>query len=280
MLTVVFLLAVGTASLTNAFLFGQNKWNGLEVTFGVNPFDSNVFASLPRTESDASSDGWTKIGDCDTSSKFRGRRYVKDNDYAVILLFDVNGYIAGIQCGAAKSELPSDYPPATLRSIFQDDGDHMTLTAYFTDPNVICASGRSASQFSTEGTGSVLLIQNGSDPVRDSLRIPNEQSGADNPASGWTLGHCFPAMGVHYWYSITADMSCDYFFPVFVLYNEKKLTAFGWAIGAGLDSKRFEHPPHASVSAFMNPVPKCLDGYSQLSTMHIYMTAHPTQDLC
>ena len=32
------------------------------------------------------------------SGIFRGVRYVKNNDYAVVLLFDVNGYIAGMQC--------------------------------------------------------------------------------------------------------------------------------------------------------------------------------------
>ena len=32
------------------------------------------------------------------SGIFRGVRYVKNSDYAVVLLFDVNGYIAGMQC--------------------------------------------------------------------------------------------------------------------------------------------------------------------------------------
>lgn len=36
---------------------------------------------------------------CADNGQFRGIRYIKDNDHAVILLFDVNGYIAGVQCG-------------------------------------------------------------------------------------------------------------------------------------------------------------------------------------
>lgn len=32
---------------------------------------------------------------------FLGKRYMKDNDPAVILIYDVNGYIAGIQAGVA-----------------------------------------------------------------------------------------------------------------------------------------------------------------------------------
>ncbi|KAL8606084.1 hypothetical protein ACOMHN_044420 [Nucella lapillus] len=300
----------------------KEVWNGLSVTFGVNPFDPNVFADLPRTVSDANTHGWTKIADCDNNSKFRGVRYVKNNDYAVVLLFDVNGYVAGIQCGVgsmtdrqtdrqtcrqagrqtdndyavvllfdvngyvagiqwaiAKSGLPSTYPPAKQRGyIYQDDGDHFTLTAYFLDPAHICTVGRSASQYSVEGTGNALYIQNGSDPVTQSIRVPSTQSAVSG--TGWTLGHCFPAMGVHYWYSVTTEMSCDDFQPVFLLYNEKKLTAFGWAVGVNQSSKRFEHPPQSVISAFMNPVPKCLSNYAHLSTMHIYMTAHPSQNLC
>ena len=32
-------------------------------------------------------------------ANFLGKRYMKDNDPAVILIYDVNGYIAGIQAG-------------------------------------------------------------------------------------------------------------------------------------------------------------------------------------
>jgi len=264
---------------STAFLFAQNKWNGLEVTFGINPLDSNVFASLPRTQSEATSGGWTKVADCDNTGKFRGVRFVKNNDYAVVLLFDVNGYIAGIQCSIAKSGLPSDYPPAKQRGhLFQDDGAHHTLTAYFVDPSTICTTGRSSVDFANDGTGTGLFLQNGSNPLTQSIHIPSQEQAVTH--SAWTKGHCFPAMGVHYWYSVSTDMSCDDFQPVFLLYNEGRLTAFGWAMGVGQTSSRFEHPPHASFSAFLNPVPKCLDNYAALSTMHIYMTAHPTQDLC
>ena len=32
-----------------------------------------------------------------------GRRYVKDNDYAVILIYDVQGYIAGISAAVSRT---------------------------------------------------------------------------------------------------------------------------------------------------------------------------------
>ena len=52
----------------------------------------------------------------------------------------------------------------------------------------------------------------------------------------------FAPLGQHYWYDISADMNCDDFFPVFLLYNKKQLKGFGWNVGANLTSERFEHP--------------------------------------
>jgi len=263
---------------TSAFLFAQEKWDGLSTTFGVNPFSPNVFTGQPRTEADAKAAGWTMMSDCSSEGPFRGKRYVKGDDYAIILLYDVNGYIAGMQCGVLKSA-SSTYPPAKQRgNVFQEDGPRWTLTAYFTDPATICTTGRSAAKFAEEGTGNRLMIQNGSNPVTQSVSVPATQ--AEMTGTSWSLGHCFVGMGVHYWYDVAADMNCEDFQPVFVLYNEKRLTAWGWALGTPNSSPHMEHPPLASVSAFMNPVPKCLGDYSQLSTMHVYMTAHPSADLC
>ena len=38
-------------------------------------------------------------------------------------------------------------------------------------------------------------------------------------------------------------MSCDDFFPAFLLYNGGKLNAFGWATLGYYESDRYEHPP-------------------------------------
>ncbi|XP_025094217.1 uncharacterized protein LOC112563953 [Pomacea canaliculata] len=127
-------------------------------------------------------------------------------------------------------------------------------------------------------TGNALYIQNGTDPVSHSIHIPMRETGL--ATTSWTKGHCFAYMGMHYWHNLTADMSCEYFFPAFLLYNKGALTAFGWATGLGLTSKRFEHPPHAAFSSFLNPVPLCLNQYAQLSTMHIYFTSDPTAIAC
>ncbi|XP_046348062.2 uncharacterized protein LOC124128671 [Haliotis rufescens] len=132
------------------------------------------------------------------NSKFAGKRYAKDGDTAVILIFDVNGYIAGLQAGR------------------EADG---------------------------------------------------------------VMENVFFGMGVHYWYNIQKDMSCDDFFPMFLLYNNNKLDGLGWAFGTDLPSPRYEHPDSSTFEEFMDPVPECLSYQGRLSTMHIYMS-NPLLNFC
>lgn len=56
----------------------------------------------------------------------------------------------------------------------------------------ICTHGRTAGQFHSQGTGTDLYIQNGTDPMA-SIRIPHQESAIGSTA--WVKGHCFPAMG-------------------------------------------------------------------------------------
>lgn len=54
-------------------------------------------------------------------------------------------------------------------------------------------------------------------------------------------------LGVHYWYNTRKDMSCDEFYPVFLLYNGGQLNAFGWAFQAPMTSPHMEHPPKSTI---------------------------------
>lgn len=61
-------------------------------------------------------------------------------------------------------------------------------------------------------------------------------------ASCWWL-YSSVFVGNHYWYDIRDTMDCDDTFPVFLLYNKKRLNAFGWAFNPNYDSSyRWEHP--------------------------------------
>ena len=103
---------------TEAFLFGGDKWDDLKVTWGVNPFGSNNFVSLPRTEQEAIGKGWTKEKSC---GQINGNRYVLKGDRAVMLIFAKSGLIAGIATAIPKG-LPFKFPSAAQKQLFNDEG--------------------------------------------------------------------------------------------------------------------------------------------------------------
>ncbi|KAK3104840.1 hypothetical protein FSP39_011415, partial [Pinctada imbricata] len=207
---------------------------------------------------------------------FLGRRYVKDNDYSAIVIYDNNGYIAGIQAGI-PNDLKPGYPSAFLKNHpFVLDGDKYYITAYFVKPSLICGDGRSANDYSSQGTGTDLYLQNSTNPLAATM-IPHQESSINK--TDWVKGKCFAAMGVHYWYNTRLDMPCEEFFPMFLLYNGGVLNAFGWAFQGDLTSPRVEHPPQNVISQFMDPVPSCLYKAGTLSTLHIYVNGSPQTDL-
>ncbi|XP_012944492.1 uncharacterized protein LOC101862243 [Aplysia californica] len=266
---------------SHALLFSTSGglWNNLKVTWGLNPFSSSTFVGMPRTETQAISQGFKKISSCSTTGTFRGNRYVKGNDYAVVLLYDVKGYIAGIQASIPGNQTDG-FPKHRSDKIFVKDGDRYTITAYFVDPSTICTTGRSAAQFSSHGTGTNLYIQKDENPEASTM-IPHQETNVKK-VSEWTEGKCFLTMGKHYWHSLTKDknMDCNKMLPVFLLYNGGELNGFGWAMNTNLGSPRYEHPTKTSIPSFMHTVPTCLLNAQHLSTMHIYFTTHVELDLC
>lgn len=260
-----------------AFLFNNLKdgtnWNDLKVTWGINPFDSNNFQSLPRTEAEAKSKGWVKEKDC---SKVNGNRYIINGDRAVMLIFNSLGIIAGIGSYVPKN-LPFNFPSSKIQSLFVDEGDFFTISAYFVDPNSVCSPSASARQV----TGDRLIVKGST----KELKIPLQQKDIE---PFWTQGKCFYTMGVHFWANIDGtelneDTPADNFAPLFLLYNQGKLNGFGWAFNADLSSKRFEHPDQSVIGRFFNKTPKFFSDPSKvgkLSTLHIYFDSTPQLNFC
>ena len=80
--------------LAQSFLIRDGSdWNDLKVTWGINPFGSNNFVSVPRTEQEAKNKGWKPQKGC--SDGVNGNRYVLNSDLSTILIFNANGIIAG-----------------------------------------------------------------------------------------------------------------------------------------------------------------------------------------
>jgi len=246
------------------------EWNGLRVTWSMNPFSKWGFNGLPRHINELTPEFKLVDQQCNkANAKFLGQRYRYNDDAAVTLLFDGNGTIAGIQTSAPKKTLNPPAPVANHQYV--DDGENWTLTAYFVDPSTICTEARSQELLQSEGTGTGLWLQMGPNPVHDSVHIPATED--EVKQTKWTKGHCFLTMGNHYWYNISKEMNCDNFLPYCLMYNGGKLTAFCFSMNAELTSPRFEHPPPGSASMFINPVPECFakrPEFQKPSTMHVY----------
>ncbi|GIY14903.1 uncharacterized protein CEXT_668301 [Caerostris extrusa] len=254
--------------LVNNVFFVQSEptWQNIRVTWGLNLFSSRVFAKLPKTESKARSEGFVRLaGECN-GGKFLGHRYMKGLDTAAVLIYDVNGYFAGIQHGIPKNDVEKVNTTFSFEksSAYQLDkvlGDEEIyfLTTYLVDPNIICNGGRTKDQYEEQGIGTGLHVQNGTNPIRDSVEVPLYEK--DMEGTHWVKGGCFRTMGVHYWYGAHENMSCSDFFPLTAIYNRGKLTSFAFASFGNYEfSRRFEHPSSTALTmkTALTPVPKCL----------------------
>ncbi|XP_059178854.1 uncharacterized protein LOC131957994 [Physella acuta] len=242
----------------------QTKWDNLRVKWSMRP-TNETFVVLPRRSREAEKEGWTKVSECTSSTQWRGQRYVLNNDYAVVLLYDVNGFIAGIQSTVPKG---GSYPPTTLRPPFVRDGNRWAITAYFVDPGYNHLYNRPHPTGNQQGTGTNLYFQNSTNPF-SSVMIPRTEAGIER--TSWIKGKCFWLMGLHYWHNMGLNSNCDKAFPAFVLYTDHKLRAFGWAFLANMTSPRFEPVPPTSYKYFIDPVPTCMNT-RVMSSMHIFLT--------
>ena len=75
--------------------------NSLRITWGRDPFSGNFFVKQPLTTKEAKKAGFKRIPEkCE--GKFLGYRYIQNNDVSLILIYDSDGVIAGIQMGVCS----------------------------------------------------------------------------------------------------------------------------------------------------------------------------------
>jgi charged multivesicular body protein 7 len=236
---------------------------------------------MPRDINKDNMEGFRLKDDyCSVDGPWKGLRYWKDKDPAVILIYDVNGYIAGLSTSVPKSQYTP--PEKQQGKAYIDDGDYWTITAYFVDPATIC-TGRSAAQYKDQGTGTQLYLQLTTNPL-ESTPITTRQRDHDSENNKWTKMKCFPAMGRHYWYNISKKMSCDDFVPYFLLYSRGYLRGFGFNILADIKQKgkRYEPVPHRATKLFFKVVPDCFAklNVKQTTSLHVYLHNVPQFNLC
>ncbi|CAF3715712.1 unnamed protein product [Adineta steineri] len=257
----------------------------MRITWGPDPLSPKYFVRQPLTIEEAKKERFEQIS-TGCQGKFLGQRFMQGKDVSLILIYDSHGNIAGTQMGIPASLINDKYYKFSEQKMYNRDTiagiDVYILTAYFIDPKTICQSDAdNTRKVGTTGTG--LWLQNGPDPIQDSFSSPMNQTDANK--TKWVQGACFPSMGVHYWYDNRLDTDCSHFFPAFLMYNQGKLTGFGWATAGKFEhTKRAEYPPLAALTSFLVPVPTCMPDFfhetSGFTTMHVYFNAAPWNLLC
>ena len=56
-----------------------------------------------------------------------------------------------------------------------------------------------------------------------------------------------PSLGLHYWPMSSVDMPCEDAYPMFLLYNNGRLNALGWAFQTLLEEPIYEHPRNQDI---------------------------------
>jgi charged multivesicular body protein 7 len=186
------------------------------------------------------------------------------------MIFANDGSIAGVQVAIDVT------PPEEMTPPWEEQPNgHYTMTIYFDDPTSICDSTKKIQPMST--LGDRLAVRWGN--TGQVQEYPLQQSGVEAP---WVLGRCFVSMGTHYWFNISADMDCNYFLPLGIMYTSGDLVTFLVNIGQNQTSERWEHPSASALGFFFEPStqPTCLTAPgTTLSTMHFFMY-NPVGNTC
>jgi len=288
---VVAALLLSSVACGYGFLFGGGPaFDDLKVTFAINPLNFWRFNSVPRTLEDAVAEGWSLHNDGCANSKdhLPGARYILNADLSVILVFDANGFIAGLQMGIPKSAITPGH--LVMVSPIQDDNQQYVLSTYFIHPTRICdkSKSRTKEEFEKQGTAQDVWWQTGPKVATDVVEVPLTQDEAALKQAHWTKGKCMPTMGMHYWYNITENMDCNSFMPYCLLYNKGKFNGFCYATPAefhNANPHRFEHPTgNLAKKCCIDPYPKCFDelglSNNKLTTMHVFLDSTPLLNFC
>jgi len=198
---------------------------------------------MPRTVADALAQNWTLLNaQCDDTYGFRYRYGTR---LSPTLLYDNTGVIVGMQM-VVNASIFGMYPQTNLREGFAFPLDkwgepgHNSYTLHFFDPSLMCHAP--ASSHTPGSIGDRLWIRTS---IQDNKRpdfmvIPlTEQEMVDSlPTNGFVPSGCAktgfafpgsPGMGRHYWQYLRPDLPCPDAGPLFILYDEGKLVAWGFA---------------------------------------------------
>eukprot|EP00095_Tigriopus_kingsejongensis_P008155 maker-scaffold735_size104922-snap-gene-0.23 protein:Tk08155 transcript:maker-scaffold735_size104922-snap-gene-0.23-mRNA-1 annotation:"protein gooseberry-like isoform x2" len=257
----------------------EGEWPHLRTTWAPVP-GLGGFHPQPRTDAELAEEGWVQLSSCgDSNPNFPGDRFVTsadDND--IVLVFDGNGFIAGIQTIVPMDKAMDDKYFGFSSSPYYQVGDFFGedvyyTTVYFVDPSIICNGGRTQEEFMAEGTGNQIAIQNG--PTSSDFILAPLTKKEAIAESMWNEHKCFLDMGDHFFtFDYDPDESCD-IVPYQLVYIDGKLNGVVFQHIAPLDSPRFETINELAINAIVDTPPTCLVELSKtpgLRALHVYVS--------
>ena len=268
-----FLLAILLFEFGSSQNIGVTPWDTINTTF---PY----FYSVPLTEADAIAKGWKAILQCGDEGS-PGNVYWVEGDFSTMPIFNADGNMSGIIVGV---EDPGKTQHGRAPWVYYEykNSTNATKSFYgiegiFRDPDTICDSGSAGDA----KIGDRLWIANGTQSQYS--KIPLNESYCLLERQGWNEGGCKDGifkMGVHYWRYNEVDTNCNDSYPVFILYDNHILHAWGVAMGNTdrpyTNETRWEHPEGSFLTSFFltGEAPTCLAAQSKVfNSLHVYMTS-------
>merc|ERR1712038_2210885 len=247
----LFALFAASSSIVEA----EQNWYSFQVHWTPLVFDG--FVSQPRTAAEAEAAGWQLVSnDCSEGASFPGVRYapVKDNGPDMVVIYDVNGFIAGMHSVVLKK---------------YSSGNWQSDSTWY----------RTETKFDVDGTGNILLYQNGPTTADVIQAPPDLDSTAGTP---WYRHFCFVNMGRHYFqlnYDTNAPCDSSSLVPIQLVYSGGVLNAFVWQHVARLPGDLWEEVNDLAISQIIDRPPDCffdLTGSPGITTMHTYLRNYGT----
>jgi len=219
----------------------NEKWDNFKIKWTYPGLTPVGFLDQPQTQAEAVSKNWKQVSDgkrgCSKENIYPGFHFIppKENP-EFTLIYDINGYIAGMQSLVSKTADTSHYDFETANWYDEDviKGDAVYLaTVYFIKPDMICSTGRSQKEFDDQGIGNILWFRNKDGTF---IKAPLKMDDADDDCF-WKRHKSFVNMGTHYFnldYGNKTDCKKD--MPLMLLYIDNNLNGFAWQHMAPLNT--------------------------------------------
>lgn len=242
-----------------------------------NPVFPLPYASTPqpRTVEDATNKGWKPVGinGCTSDEAvWPGTRMIPPLDIPdMVLIYDVDGNVAGMQSGAPASEFEGGVCPNSYYISNKLQGTEFCLaTFYFTDPATICSKGQKKD---------ALIFQEGATYKEADKLVTIPWTWSQALKDNWVEENYFVGMGHHFTPYEAEPENCPGIRPYQLLYglnekNECVITGLVWQHPSTTTERdSFEKPTSIVLPIILKNPATCklkLGDRGMITTSHVF----------